>query len=180
MKTQRLLLTLFLTLLLILTFNFASAARSVSKPKPIEKLSGIALNCHDGDTCRVKISEKETRKIRLAGIDAPEIKQPFGKEAQAYIEKLIKDKKVELECEGMSFDRHTCRILLGPLDVGREMVLSGLAWDSPLYSKKRYTENMTLAKTEKKGLWREPSSVSPYCFRKPTSKHCKNRQEFMP
>ncbi|MCB0362437.1 MAG: thermonuclease family protein [Bdellovibrionales bacterium] len=150
------------------------------KAKSIVKIDARGLSCHDGDTCRVETMTKDLWKIRLWGIDAPETKQAYGRESQSFIEKLVKGKALQLECHGMSFDRHTCRIFSDGTDVGQQLVLAGLAWEAPQYSKKTYSPQMTLAKNEKRGLWQETSLVSPYCFRKPTSKHCKGRQTYMP
>lgn len=115
--------------------SFGNATPSSNRSAKIQKVTAIGMSCHDGDTCRVKTTTGEIWKIRLSGIDAPEIKQPFGVEAQNHLEKLIKDQKVQMECTGMSFDRHTCRIFLKEKDLGEEMVKEGLAWEAPQYSK---------------------------------------------
>ena len=43
---------------------------------------------YDGDTLRLIDSEREL-KIRLCGIDAPELKQPLGIESRDYLRSLI-------------------------------------------------------------------------------------------
>lgn len=161
--------------------SFGNATPSSNRSAKIQKVTAIGMSCHDGDTCRVKTTTGEIWKIRLSGVDAPEIKQPFGVEAQNHLEKLIKDQKVQMECTGMSFDRHTCRIFLKEKDLGEEMVKEGLAWEAPQYSKNKYARTLAMAKAHSKGLWRNPSAIiSPYCFRKPTSKHCQKNQDYMP
>ncbi|AFD06775.1 thermonuclease family protein [Solitalea canadensis] len=57
----------------------------------------------DGDTFYVLNDKNQTEKVRLIGIDAPEIHKsqrkdigPYGKEAKAYLVNLLKDKKVKL------------------------------------------------------------------------------------
>jgi len=42
------------------------------------ELTGRVVSVHDGDTITVLDADKKQHKIRLAGIDAPEIKQAFG------------------------------------------------------------------------------------------------------
>ena len=47
----------------------------------------------DGDTIDVLFGEK-VRRVRLQGIDSPELDQPFGQQATAYLSSLIQDKEV--------------------------------------------------------------------------------------
>ena len=44
-------------------------------------LKGKVIKITDGDTVKVLDAKKKTYKIRLAGIDAPERKQAYGKAA---------------------------------------------------------------------------------------------------
>ena len=39
---------------------------------------GKVVGVHDGDTITLLTAEKEQVKVRLEGIDAPELKQAFG------------------------------------------------------------------------------------------------------
>ena len=43
-----------------------------------ETITGLVVSVADGDTITVLDADKVQHKIRLAGIDAPEKKQPFG------------------------------------------------------------------------------------------------------
>lgn len=47
-----------------------------------ESLIGKVIAVHDGDTITLQ-NESGYKKIRLAGIDAPELKQPYGAESRA-------------------------------------------------------------------------------------------------
>ena len=51
------------------------------------------IRCHDGDTCTTDKGEK----IRLACIDAPELKQPFGKASRDHLREIIKDRPVKID-----------------------------------------------------------------------------------
>ena len=46
-----------------------------------EVLLGTVIAVHDGDTITLK-NESGQKKIRLAGIDAPELNQPYGVESR--------------------------------------------------------------------------------------------------
>jgi endonuclease YncB( thermonuclease family) len=56
------------------------------------ELTGRAVGVHDGDTITVLDANKTQRKIRLAGIDAPELKQAFGNRAKKNLAELAFDK----------------------------------------------------------------------------------------
>lgn len=119
----------------------------------------------------------KAQKVRLSGIDAPELKQTFGKEARDHLKNLILKKEVRLECQGESWDRKTCLIFHNDQNINSIMVADGFAWDSPQYSQKAYADLMLKAKVNQKGLWSQKQNIlSPYCYRKPKSKKClKNR-----
>ncbi|MEW6068389.1 MAG: thermonuclease family protein [Nitrospirota bacterium] len=63
---------------------------------------------HDGDTVSVIINSKE-EKVRLIGIDAPEISQrPWGKRSQEYLETVLSSSgwKVKLETDIEKKDKY--------------------------------------------------------------------------
>src|SRR6185369_1450733 len=67
---------------------------------PKEVLIGKVVEIHDGNTIELLlVKEKSSYKIQLAGIDCPEIEQPFGLEAKRLLEKKLKGEKVEVLVE---------------------------------------------------------------------------------
>lgn len=67
----------------------------------------------DGDTFWVKMGAGKNEKIRLIGVDTPEVRweglteeQPGGKEASEYVKNLLKGKKVLLEYDVQKYDRY--------------------------------------------------------------------------
>ena len=51
--------------------------------------SAKVVKVSDGDTITVLTQNKESIKVRLYGIDAPETKQDFGKASKQYLSSLI-------------------------------------------------------------------------------------------
>ena len=57
-------------------------------------LNGCIVLVVDGDTVKLQDHQRIIHTIRLAGIDAPESKMPYGKQATAFLTDLILGKDV--------------------------------------------------------------------------------------
>jgi len=130
-------------------------------------LISIALvaSVHDGDT--LKLSDGRT--IRLEGIDAPELSQPYGVEARNLLAKLTRRKKVRFEMRGKDrYGRTVAEIYVGKRSVNKSMVARGAAWwfrsFAPTNNQLRRLENS--ARTKKIGLWHAPDAIAPWQWRK--------------
>jgi hypothetical protein len=89
----------------------------------------------DGDTIIV-----EKTKIRLAGIDAPELDQPYGKKSKWAMHALCKDQIITVDLTGeTSHDRlvGVCYLPDGR-DLAAELVRQGLALDWAFFSDGKY------------------------------------------
>ena len=113
----------------------------------------------DGDTIWIGDT-----KIRLHGIDAPEMKQTCrtskGKEqmcgvlAKQALERLVRGQDVI--CKGDKRDRYKRLIAVcyvGPFDINEQMVAEGWAMAYRKYSTD-YVRAETFAKSRREGLWR--------------------------
>ncbi len=162
----------------LIAFTPHSFARK-KKSQQILKISGQVQSCHDGDTCRVQY-QKKSLKIRFAGIDCPELSQKFGKDAQRFTEGLLKGRNVDLECNGKSFDRLTCTVVLDGRNINQEIVKNGWAYDSTKYSHGRYIAAVSVAKEQGLGIWKDKDLLSPYCFRHKSNQKCQTDRSYMP
>lgn len=130
------------------------------------------IYCYDGDTCTFRDRGKKI-KVRLFGVDAPEKKQTFGKESRDALTSWIQSgKNIELDCNGKSYKRLVCKIVVDGKSASEYMVRMGYAWDSPHYSKGKFKMLEEEAKKKKLGLWAKPNPVRPECFRNPKRKGC--------
>lgn len=66
--------------------------------------NGKVVSIHDGDTITI-LQGKQQIKVRLFGIDAPELEQPYGKKSKQFLANLIAGEVVEVEPKGK--DRYT-------------------------------------------------------------------------
>ncbi|MBN8541827.1 MAG: thermonuclease family protein [Deltaproteobacteria bacterium] len=162
----------FLTLAATVSLAEAQAAvppaRALVNSAKESVLDVTFVRCHDADTCHFKKNNGETLKVRFAGVDAPEKKKPYSKEATQYIVSKLTDQKVTLRCVGQSFDRRVCSVFIGQLDVAEDLVRAGFAWDAPKHSKGRYRSLEDEARLAKRGLWAQVNVQSPVCQRMKT------------
>lgn len=120
---------------------------------------------HDGDT----VTLSNGIHLRLAGIDAPELKQPGGGEAQAYLSHLILNTTVEVTPHGKDrYGRTVGEITVPAGNVNHMMVAAGMAW---WYS--HYAPYDTVlrdleagARRSHLGLWAKLNPTPPWEFRK--------------
>jgi len=108
-------------------------------PKYFNPFEGSA-HVIDGDTIVVK-----GQKIRLAGVNAPELDQAWGQKSKWEMVKILKGKIVHVVPNGeTSFDRivATCYID-GDTDIGAELISRGLARDIPAFTGGKYKKYET-------------------------------------
>ncbi len=93
--------------------------------------------CHviDGDTIVIGRT-----KIRLAGIDAPELDQPYGQKAKWAMVGLCRGQVITAELTGETSHDRLVGTCLRPdgRDIGAELVRQGLALDWALFSHGKY------------------------------------------
>ncbi|WP_295500475.1 thermonuclease family protein [Limnohabitans sp. Rim8] len=84
----------------------------------------------DGDTVLVvRPGQQEPVKLRLDAVDAPEACQPGGAAARDAMIALVLRKPVQVQLLGHdSYGRDIGRLSVDGVDLGAEMVRSGMAW----------------------------------------------------
>ena len=140
------------------------AARQRRTP---ERLELSVVGVHDGDTLTGLSGGREQVKVRIEGIDAPELGQPFGRVAKRELSGRVFGKKVSVVTSGRDrYDRVVGRVLLGDRDVGAEMVREGFAWHAVTFSRDRQLAAAEeAARRARAGLWADASPEPPWKFR---------------
>lgn len=124
----------------------------------------------DGDTFWVKHPNGENEKIRLIGIDTPEVRNTgrtkveyFGKEASEYVKRLLTGKKVRLEFDVQRYDRYKRTLAYIFLEDGTflnaHLVREGYATVATFPPNVKYVDLFIglekEARSKGKGLWAE-------------------------
>ena len=155
-------LILRMLLILLLPFLLIPVAMAVS-----DTFVGKCVSVHDGDTLGVMHNGKE-EKIRVWGIDCPELHQDFGSRAKQFTSDQVFGKIVTIEVKSHDrYGRTVGRVKVDGKDLSLELAKSGMAW----YYRK-YSNDQQLASAEKDardkkiGLWSAPNPLPPWDFRK--------------
>ena len=133
-----------------------------------DTLEGNVVKIADGDTLTLLTSSNEQVKIRLAGIDTPERKQPFGNKAKQALANLAFQKQALIEVEAKDrYGRTVGVVFVDGLNVNAELVKQGMAWVYRKYTddKRLYTLESE-AKQAKRGLWLDENPIPPWEWRR--------------
>ena len=148
----------FLFLFLIQSFSWANA----------EEFFGTVEAVHDGDTLRLTRENAKSIKVRLAGIDAPEIEQEYGLASKKSLRELVFRKKVKVTTKAVDdYGRLVAQLDVGPLNVNQEQVKRGMAWEfSRFQGDRKMAVLQREAQSAKRGLWAGQSIIQPAQWRK--------------
>ena len=131
-----------------------------------ERISGRVVRVTDGDTLVVLVDVPEQIRIRLEGIDAPEIGQPWGTQAPQALSDLVFEQTVDVWIIGEDrYDRKLGRVYVGDraVDVNVALVEKGLAWHYKRYSDdEKLAEAEAAARQERRGLWAAPRPIASW------------------
>lgn len=92
--------------------------------------SAVVLHVSDGDTLWVQPEhDGEALKLRLAGIDAPELCQPWGQQAWRVLQMRLEGQRVQVVTGRQdTYGRWLAQVWHQGQDVGGWMVAQGYAW----------------------------------------------------
>lgn len=138
-------------------------------------IRGRVARISDGDTLTIIASGNKRQKVRLYGIDAPELHQAFGQKARNQLEKLIDGRDVSVEeLYGDDYGRTVGIVKIGGENINQQMVKSGFAWVYEHYCKKSFCRDWegdeAAARRARKGLWREKDPMPPWDWRRANRK----------
>ncbi len=151
----------------LLLASLALASFAMFAEKPPATIEGRVVGVHDGDTITV-LQGTTQYKVRLDGIDAPELSQAFGKASKAFASDFAFGKTALVKVSGKDrYGRFLGEVFVDGSSLNREIVRAGLAWHY-----KQYSKDGSLAALEAeahmlgKGLWKDAKPVPPWEYRK--------------
>ena len=145
------------------------------------EITGKVVGIIDGHTIDILTADKSTIRIRLNGIDAPEMAQPFSKDAKRFLSEFIGGQVVRVVTHDQKrYGRTIGDVYFNSVEgadippgatlpdgnINRELFQNGLAWH---YKKYSYDPNLTvdeiMAREQKLGLWSDERSIPPWEWR---------------
>jgi endonuclease YncB( thermonuclease family) len=159
-------------LLLILSLSILS---SCSRERT-KSVSGTVVKIVDGDTINILDAQNVQHKIRLQGIDAPERKQAFNQVSGEHLAGLVFGKNVTVifnpDNKYDRWGRIIGKVWVDGNDECLEQLRAGLAWHYKEYEKEQsptdrqlYAKAEQEARTQKRGLWKDPAPTPPWEYR---------------
>lgn len=124
----------------------------------------------DGDTFTCLDASRSQIKVRMANIDTPESKQPYGQKAKQELSELLFGKNITLEAGSKDrYGRTIGHAYVDGVHANREMVARGAAWVYRQYNSDQSLIDLEQsAKAARLGLWglSEAEVMPPWEWRK--------------
>jgi len=153
------------------------AGCATPSPAPVEPASpaeaahtftGMVVNVADGDTLTV-LRQGSGQRVELSGIDCPELKQAYGKQAKRFVSDAALRQEVTVREEGETQAGWIVGLVALPDGrlLNQELVRAGLCW-----WQRKSTKDDTLplleaeAHAAQRGLWADPDPIPPWDWRK--------------
>jgi len=149
--------------------------------RTVSAASYHVLRVIDGDTLVASDGVIEF-KVRIAGLDAPEMAQDYGPLAKTFLSHLIDDKKITVQPLSSGLDRYNrvlAHVFLKKDDVALLLIKEGLAYyyrpactdyadnnSGYDFDPKPYVAAEQTAQKQKLGVWSGPKQQLPCDYRK--------------
>ncbi|NUN95632.1 MAG: thermonuclease family protein [Candidatus Omnitrophica bacterium] len=132
-----------------------------------ETISARVSAVVDGDTLEIVTGEEAPKKVRLYGIDAPELGQPYSEEARKFAREAIGDGTLAIEIK--STDLKGTEIVWAILPNGHalneEVLEQGYAWLLPYIKSEDLKVLESGARAAHVGLWAQENPQEPWKYR---------------
>src|SRR5450830_1551866 len=103
-------------------------ALALSPSAQADTTEGVVVSVHDGDTLTVLVGKQQV-KVRLAEIDAPELRQPFGNRSKQSLAELCFQQTAHVEMIARDrYGRAVGKVECAGKDAGARQVALGMAW----------------------------------------------------
>jgi endonuclease YncB( thermonuclease family) len=124
------------------------------------EITGRVVGITDGDTLTLLSDKRRQIRIRLAEIDTPEARQPYGTRARQALAALTFGRRVTVVVLGTDrYGRKLGRVIAGGTDVNATMVRLGAAWVYRAYSDDPELLRLEAeARAARRGLWALPEA----------------------
>ncbi len=148
--------------------SFATAAL-LGASAAAQAFDGVVTRVPDGDTLWVQPDDAARRplKLRLRGIDAPELCQHWGVQARDALAARVLRRHVSVEVRTRDdYGRALGALRVDGADVSAELVSRGHAWSARWRGSGPYLRQEQAAREARRGLFADPAAIEPRQFRR--------------
>lgn len=155
--------------------RYETPVRRRASAKSGRSYTGTVSKVYDGDTLHVIDGDGAKHKIRMAYIDAPEMKQAYGTRSRDNLRAAAEGRKVSVRVfDTDRYRREVAQVSVGKTDLNLMQVQDGAAWHYESYAKKQqdkadfadYADAQIQAERERKGLWKAKNPQAPWAYRR--------------
>ena len=141
---------------------------SIGMPAAEAILLCLVVGITDGDTVTVRCDQQPQAIVRLAEIDAPEKRQPFGERSRQHLADVCFHRRAEVVPRTTDrYGRTVARVRCDGVDASAEQVRAGMAWAFTKYLTDPTIKQLEVeARTTGVGLWTDREPIAPWDWRK--------------
>jgi endonuclease YncB( thermonuclease family) len=136
------------------------------------KFYGRVTETYGGNGIAVMTADRARRAVCVNYLESPESGQPYAEVAAQHLKDLLLGKEVTVLFRGFYEEDADCVIgdvYLGGVNITLQMVRDGVAWSNKGYAYPEgyyvYEQAEQAARSERRGLWQDPSPTPPWAYR---------------
>lgn len=154
---------------LSLAAALALVCAATAAAAPAQRLDGVVTRVSDGDTLWLRPDGgRKPVKLRLVGLDAPELCQRHGPEARAALQAEALGRRASMRRHATDdYGRPLATLWVDGRDVGAALVRDGHAWSARWRDDPGpYVREEAAARAARRGLFAQPEPETPREFRR--------------
>jgi micrococcal nuclease len=129
------------------------------------RISGLVIKVSDGDTLTILAEGNRQVRVRLDGIDCPELHQAYGTKARQFTSAMTYRKTVSVFSNARDkYGRTLGTVFVNGINLNEELVKLGLAW-AYIHFSTRFLPLEREARAKRIGLWADKNPIPPWEFR---------------
>ena len=162
---------------LVLALSLLSVQAEARPWTSDRSITCVATGVLNGNLFQCVDFNNKTHLVKMADMEAPELEQPYGREAKNYLKSNIYNRKITVKIRGNSGkDMLRGELYFEKKNLNREMIRLGLSWSDRNNGDSLYRRLENEAHSNGTGLWSDFSAEYPADFRK---KHPNNIDELI-
>ncbi|QEA13818.1 thermonuclease family protein [Comamonas flocculans] len=128
----------------------------------------MVMTVGDGDSLTVRCAGGPGEQLRIAAIDAPELRQAWGRQARRNLAALCLRQTARVQAQGRDkYGRTLAQVQCRGRDAAWVQVQAGLAWVHPSQARihPALAAAARQARAQRRGLWAQKRPLAPWKYR---------------